>query len=77
MGGLAMVIVTPGRTAPEASLTRPLIVPVVAVTDCAADELQVSARIPRPTRALRIAGIPPSGDGTRGTNQTTTAEHAE
>jgi hypothetical protein len=48
-----MTIVTPGRMAPDASLTLPFIVPVVAVTDCA-DAVAVNATSKHAPNANRI-----------------------
>jgi hypothetical protein len=48
-----MMIVTPGKMAPDVSFTLPLIVPVVAVTDCA-DAVVVNADNKQATNANRI-----------------------
>ena len=52
MEALAIVTVTPGMTPPVASVTLPLIAPVVAPTDCASAGPEVIAM--NPTHSVTI-----------------------
>ncbi len=61
MDGLAIVTVTPGMTPAEASVTLPLIAPLVAPTDCANPAPAVKTAIPntRDKVASRLIELPP------------------